>query len=86
MKLSRKAVRAAAKAALAELAEKRLNLYMEAYDQEPENWEGATPERVRADVLEGTWRFLHPALTDFYVSPMRDEFIKQGAHWGGNGS
>jgi len=78
-KLSRRAVRKAAKAALAELAKERLKLYMEAYDEEPENWEGTTPKRVRSDVLEGTWRFLHPVLTDFYVSPMRDAYIKRGA-------
>jgi len=56
-----------------ELAEERVRQYMEAFDDEPDNWEDSSADQIRADILEGTWRFLHPSLTDFYVAP----FIKK---------
>jgi hypothetical protein len=76
---NRTAVKRAAVAAMYELAEERIRQYMEAFDEESENWEDADANRIRADILEGTWRFLHPALTDFYISPQRDAFIEQGS-------
>ncbi len=79
---SRTAVQRAAVAAMYELAEERVREYMEAFDDEPMNWEDSNAERVRADILEGTWRRLHPALTDIYVSPKRDAFIEQEVELG----
>jgi hypothetical protein len=42
----------------------RLSDYMSAYDSEPENWEGATPEGIREDVMHGSVMFIWRNLED----------------------